>query len=297
MLGVILFRLSENSFLMDEISENILNEELNKLFLVKVQIREDYTWLSTAWRPKIWNEEIQNTHHSSHSVSLNLKDDNYWKPINGQIKLNVRLHLCSEVEMKDHFHQECYARSCREIEELKRCCCQEDWENFRCNMIRDHEQWVYWEIRYEDYKNDTNSESIERSSTKITRTRTIGIYWRLKNLLWSWFTEQLWLYLRSSWSSHYFEFKIAKPRSWNAAKYTRRCEYFWKRFWLWTCSTRSWWITQWFKKFGRHHQESLTMTTILRKERIEKSRSEEPLRSILLTCFSVRARRKSLDDK
>ena len=94
MLGVILFRLSENSFLMDEISENILNEELNKLFLVKVQIREDYTLLSTTWRSRIWNEEIQNTHHSSHSVSLNLKDDNYWKPINGQIKLNVRDYIC-----------------------------------------------------------------------------------------------------------------------------------------------------------------------------------------------------------
>ena len=24
----------------------------------------------------------------------------------------------------------------------------------------------------------------------------------------------------------------------------------WKRFWLSTCSTRSWWITQWFKEFG-----------------------------------------------
>ena len=33
-LGVILFRLPENSILMDEISEKIFNEELNKLFLV-----------------------------------------------------------------------------------------------------------------------------------------------------------------------------------------------------------------------------------------------------------------------
>ena len=39
-LGVILFRLRDNSFLMYEISENILNEELNKLFLVKIQFRE-----------------------------------------------------------------------------------------------------------------------------------------------------------------------------------------------------------------------------------------------------------------
>ena len=35
----------------------------------------------------------------------------------------------------------------------------------------------------------------------------------------------------------------------------------------------------------------------LRTEGIENSGSEEPLQSILLPCFSVRARRKLLDDK
>ena len=39
------------------------------------------------------------------------------------------------------------------------------------------------------------------------------------------------------------------------------------------------------------------MSRILRKEGIENGGSEEPLQSILLPCFSVRARRKSLDDK
>ena len=75
--GVILFRLTENSCLMNEISENTLIEELNKRFLVKLQFRENYTRLSTTWRSKIWSEEIQNTHYSSHSVSLNLKDYSY----------------------------------------------------------------------------------------------------------------------------------------------------------------------------------------------------------------------------
>ena len=65
---------------MNEISENTLNEELNRIFLVKFQFRENETRLSTTWRSKIWSEEIQKTHCSSHSVSLNLKDDNYWKP-------------------------------------------------------------------------------------------------------------------------------------------------------------------------------------------------------------------------
>ena len=40
-----------------------------------------------------------------------------------------------------------------------------------------------------------------------------------------------------------------------------------------------------------------TPSGILRKEGIDNSGSEEPLQSIPLPCFSVRARRKSPDDK
>ena len=32
----------------------------------------------------------------------------------------------------------------------------EDWKNFLRNMISNHEQWVYREIKYEDYKNHWN---------------------------------------------------------------------------------------------------------------------------------------------
>ena len=57
----------------------------------------------------------------SRNESPNLKDDNYWNPINGKIKLSVReIHLCSELEMKNRLDQECYAWSCQEIEELGR---------------------------------------------------------------------------------------------------------------------------------------------------------------------------------
>ena len=94
MLGVILCRLTENSILVNVMSENTLNEELNSLFLVEIYFREKYTRLSTTRRSKIWNEESQNMHYSSHNESLNLKDDNDWKPINGQIKLSVRQYTC-----------------------------------------------------------------------------------------------------------------------------------------------------------------------------------------------------------
>ena len=70
-LGVILFRLTENSFLMNEISQKTWNEELNKLFLVKIQFRENNIhWMSTTWRSKIQSEEIQNTYWSESQREL-----------------------------------------------------------------------------------------------------------------------------------------------------------------------------------------------------------------------------------
>ena len=41
-LEVILFRLTENSTLTEEISEKTWNEEFTKLFLVKIQLKENY---------------------------------------------------------------------------------------------------------------------------------------------------------------------------------------------------------------------------------------------------------------
>ena len=37
-----------------------------------------------------------------------------------------RIHLCSELEMNKRLHQECYAISCQEIEELRRRCFHEE---------------------------------------------------------------------------------------------------------------------------------------------------------------------------
>ena len=190
MLGVIPFRLSENSFLMDEISENILNEELNKLFLVKIQIREDYI---PDYNMEIQNLERRNSEYASFESQRELESQRRQLSKANQCADQAqreRLHLCSELEMKDHFHQECYARSCREIEELKRCCCQEViTKTTKIGRISD----AAW-------SGITNSESILQRS---------------------WLTEQLWLYLRSSSSSYSLEFQRAKPRIQNAAKYTR----------------------------------------------------------------------------
>ena len=72
------------------------------------------------------------------SQTLQLLEDIQWT----DQALRERTHLCSELMMKNCLHQDCYARSCQEFEELKRRCYQEETErkNFLCSMIRNHEQ-------------------------------------------------------------------------------------------------------------------------------------------------------------
>ena len=129
---------------MDEISENIFNEELDKLFMVKIQIREEFSCIRVtkrAWILKttiIWSRSDQAQREREYICVA----DWGWKVI---------------------LIKKSYARSCREIEELKRCCYpdgnyqkkkNEDWNNF-----------------YAAWSGITNSESI---------------------LLRSWLTQQLW---------------------------------------------------------------------------------------------------------
>ena len=40
-------------------------------------VQRNFSRLSTTWRSRIWNEEIQNMHNLSHNVSLNPTDNNY----------------------------------------------------------------------------------------------------------------------------------------------------------------------------------------------------------------------------
>ena len=82
---------------------------------------------------------------------------------------------------------------------------------------------------YAAWSGITNSESIKRSGQKITRT--IGIYQRFQRFPRSWLFEQFWQYPCSASTSYRFEFKNkAEPRTWIAARYTRRYEYSWRRF-------------------------------------------------------------------
>ena len=82
---------------------------------------------------EIQNLERRNSEYALFELQreLGLTDYNYWEIFIGQIKFkcilsrwswNYEYILSSKFEMKDHLHQESYARSCHEIEELKRRC-------------------------------------------------------------------------------------------------------------------------------------------------------------------------------
>ena len=61
-LGGILFILTENSLLMNEISEDTLNEELNKLFLVKNSVQRKF--FSTEYNMEIQHLERRNSEYA-----------------------------------------------------------------------------------------------------------------------------------------------------------------------------------------------------------------------------------------
>ena len=93
----------------------------------------------------------------------------------------------------------------------------------------------------------SNSEFITGSNSEITKQ--IGICERFENLPRFWFSEQFWQCPRFTSSSYPLELQKVLRRIQDAAKYTRRYEYPWKR-WLSTCPTRAKRIIQWFKKYG-----------------------------------------------
>ena len=218
-VSVWVWRVTENSILMNGIFEDTWSEELNKLFLVKIQFTEDYTWLSRTWRAKILERRNSDFALTESQRELESQRQQSLKP--NHTKLDVREYICvanwrwrivfiknavQEVaeklnnNFKGRFYQEKYTEKTAKIER----------------------------ISYAAWSGITNSESI---------------------FLRSWLAEHVWQYLRSSSSSYYLELK--KPsREVGMPRNTRENMNIPGKLWLSTCSTRSWWITQWLKKFG-----------------------------------------------
>ena len=94
-LGVILFGLTEDSVLMNEISENALNEELNRIFLMKNSCSENIcTRLGTTL--EIPNLERRNSEYALIESRRELGSQRrQLLEANGQIKLSVREYTCA----------------------------------------------------------------------------------------------------------------------------------------------------------------------------------------------------------
>ena len=168
------------------------------------------TRLSTTRRSKIRNEEIQNTQYVSHNESMNLKED---ISCADQAQCE-RIHSWSKLKMKNRLHQDCYARSCQDFEGLR---------------IR----------RYQEEKTEKQQRLEEFPMQDDQESRTVSLFFH--DLDWRPTFIKLLLPRVCRKPSR----KVGMPRN------TREdMRYSWKRFWLSTCSTRSWWITQWFKEFG-----------------------------------------------
>ena len=259
-LGVILYRLTKNSLLMNEISEDILNEELNNIFLVKIQFRANVSPLSTT---KFWNDEIQNTHNSSHNVSFNLKDYNNWNIFNGQIKLSVREYIwVVNWRWENVFTRIATQEVAKNLKNWERSCYREQ----KTEKLRRLKEFLMQD---------------DQESRTVSLTWTIGTNWRLKKILYDPDSP-------SSYDSTYVPHQALTTSS--SRKSSREIGMLrnaredvsipWN---VCDCQHAR-------RDYDELHNNSRNLA--LRSEGIEKIESEEPLQSTPLPCFSVRARQK-----
>ena len=162
--------------------------------------------------------------------------------------------------MKDRLHQECYARSCWEIEE-----CLKDVAI----------KGKYWKKRkrLEEFPSQHDQES-----------RTMSLFFYDPDSL-------------SSYDVPTF-IKLLLPRVQEKPAAKLECREIHERIWVFLETFLIFNMLDdilknytMIKEIWQHHRETLMMSKILRKEGIENSGREELLQSIPLPCFSVRARK------
>ena len=119
--------------------ERVLREHFERTqqdFLGENSVQRKF--FSTEYNMEIQNLERRNSEYAlfesqreHESQRRQLLEANQW----AHQAQRQRIHLCSELEMKNRLHQECYARSCQEIEESKRRCYKD--ENEVTNATKD----------------------------------------------------------------------------------------------------------------------------------------------------------------
>ena len=251
---------------MIEISEDTWNEELNKLFLVKIQITEDYTWQSTTWRSKIWNEETQNSalfesQRDLGSQRLQFIGQIKFKCIFSRRSWNYEYIYVADWRWRTIFIK----KAMQEVAEKPK-----NWKTLQSGRTTEKQR------RLEEFPTQHDQES-----------RTVSLFFYDLDLL-------------SSCDGPTFLIKLLSHRVQESPAAKLECREIHERICvfletflivnlldeiLMNCTI--------IQEIWQHHRESLMMSRILRKQGIETSGSEEPLQSIPLPCFSVRARKKS----
>ena len=135
--------------------ERDLREDLER------RAQQDVLGNSTEYNMEIHNLEPRNSEYALfesqrelQSQRRQLLEANQW----ADQAQRQRMHLCSELEMKNRLHQECHATSCQEIEEFRRRCYKEE------NGVTRHKLNEYSGI----CKTDRNLLKIRKSSKILT---------------------------------------------------------------------------------------------------------------------------------
>ena len=138
------------------------NGKLNLPFEENAQLRDDYLKLKRIWRSEVGNRKVQKWHFMRLIENSNLKDCNYIKRINELVRLRER-RSAYELEMRNRLFNESRTRSCQEVEELRRICCE---DTDRARQARIDELSIHQEKCY-------NCESAPDSKVRIYRTMYI----------------------------------------------------------------------------------------------------------------------------
>ena len=183
-----------------------------------------------------------------------------------------RIHLCSELEIKNRLHQKCYARSYQEIEELKRRCFKDENEVTQQKM---NECTMQHELLRDQVRNlQERLEFIEDS--KIFQDPDSPSSFGSAHV-----SQQALITSSSRKPSRESRMQRSTPKDMSIHGNVFDCQ-----------PAR--------RVPEELYNDSRTLATpsvIQRREGIEKSGSEEPVQSIRLPCCPRRAREKSLDDR
>ena len=181
----------------------------------------------TEYNMKIQNLERRNSEHAWFESQRQLESQrrhllkaNQW----ADQAQRESIHLWSRMGLKDHLHKESYARSCREIEG--------NWR-IEKTLLAGRKYWITTKI----------GKLIQRQHDQ--ESRTVSLFFNDVGLL-------------SSNDVPSFLITLLLLRVQESLAAMSECceihERIWSIpgnvFWSSACSTKFWWITQWFKKFG-----------------------------------------------